>query len=58
LLDQLRERTRYAHYSLRTEKTYVYWTRFFIRFRLKHPRQMGASEFADTLRQRRNHLIR
>ena len=24
LLDQLRERIRYAHYGLRTEKTYVY----------------------------------
>src|SRR5688572_15804581 len=45
LLDQLRERTRYAHYSLRTEKTYVYWARFFIRFhRLRHPRDMGAPE--------------
>jgi integron integrase len=45
LLDQLRERIRYAHYSLRTEKTYVYWARFFIRFhRLKHPKEMGAAE--------------
>ena len=45
LLDQLRERIRYAHYSLRTEKTYVYWARFFIRFhRLRHPRDMGAPE--------------
>lgn len=45
LLDQLRERIRYAHYSLRTEKTYVYWVRFFIRFhRLRHPKEMGAAE--------------
>ena len=45
LLDQVRERIRYAHYSLRTEKTYVYWVRFFIRFhRLKHPKEMGAAE--------------
>lgn len=45
LLDQLRERLRYAHYSLRTEKTYVYWARFFIRFhRLRHPKEMGAPE--------------
>lgn len=45
LLDQLRERIRYAHYSLRTEKTYVYWVRFFIRFhRLRHPKEMGAPE--------------
>lgn len=45
LLDQLRERIRYAHYSLRTEKNYVYWVRFFIRFhKLRHPREMAAAE--------------
>jgi hypothetical protein len=45
LLDQLRERIRYAHYSLRTEKTYLYWVRFFIRFHgLTHPKQMGAKD--------------
>ena len=45
LLDQVRERIRYAHYSLRTEKTYVYWVRFFIRFhRLRHPKELGALE--------------
>ena len=38
LLDQLRERIRYAHYSLRTERTYVYWARYFIRFHgTRHP---------------------
>ncbi len=31
LLDQLRERRRYMHYSLRTEQNYVYWARWFIR---------------------------
>ena len=31
-LDQLRERIRYLHYSLNTEKVYVYWVRFFIRW--------------------------
>ena len=45
LLDQLRERIRYSHYSPRTEKAYVYWVRFFIRFhKLRHPREMGARE--------------
>ena len=45
LLDQVRERIRYAPYSLRTEKTYVYWVRFFIRFHgLRHPKELGASE--------------
>ena len=45
LLDQLRERIRYARYSLRTEGTYVYWARHFIRFHnVRHPRDMGARE--------------
>ena len=45
LLDQVRERARYLHYSLSTEKTYVYWVRFFVRWHnLKHPRDMGAQE--------------
>jgi integron integrase len=45
LLGQLRERLRYLHYSLRTEESYVYWTRFFIRFHgLRHPREMGKPE--------------
>ena len=45
LLDQMRERIRYLHYSLRTEQTYVYWTRWFIRFHgLRHPREMGKPE--------------
>ncbi len=45
LLDQLRERIRYCHYSLRTEQAYVYWVRGFVRFSgLRHPREMGAAE--------------
>jgi len=41
----LRERIRYCHYSLQTEKTYVYWVRSFIRFhRYRHPREMAAPE--------------
>jgi hypothetical protein len=31
LLDQLPERIRYLHYSLSTEKVYLYWVRFFMR---------------------------
>ena len=43
LLDQVRERLRYLHYSLRTEKSYVYWARWYIRFHgLRHPIDMGA----------------
>ena len=49
LLDQLRERIRYMHYSLSTEKAYVYWVRFCIRWHgrggvARHPREMGAAE--------------
>ena len=48
LLDQVRERIRYFHYSLSTEKTYLYWIRFFIRWHgrngpMTHPRDMGQS---------------
>jgi len=45
LLDQLRERLRYMHYSLRTEQAYVHWVKAFIRWHgLRHPREMGAAE--------------
>lgn len=49
LLDQVRERIRYLHYSLSTEKTYLYWVRFFIlghgrNHKMTHPRDMGAKE--------------
>ena len=45
LLDQVRERARYLHYSLSTEKAYLYWVRFFIRWHgMTHPRDMGSSE--------------
>lgn len=45
LLDQVRERIRYVHYSLNTERVYLYWVRFFVRWhQLRHPRDMGAPE--------------
>ncbi len=50
LLDQLRECLRYRHYSLNTEKSYVYWVRFYVRWSahaggaMRHPKDMGASE--------------
>ena len=45
LLDQLRERIRYLHYSRSTEENYVYWCRFFIRWAGKrHPKEMGKKE--------------
>ncbi|EWS65091.1 integrase/recombinase [Hydrogenophaga sp. T4] len=49
LLDQVRERIRYLHYSLQTEKAYVYWARFFVLWSgsqggMRHPRDMGVVE--------------
>jgi site-specific recombinase XerD len=45
LLDRIRERIRYCHYSLKTERAYVSWARRYIRFhKLRHPREMGAVE--------------
>ena len=45
LLDQLLERLRVRHYSLRTEDAYVDWVRRFILFHGKrHPRDLGAPE--------------
>ena len=47
LLDQVRERIRYLHYSIRTEQSYVHWVRAFVRFHgLRHPAEMGAAEVA------------
>lgn len=45
LLDRVRERIRYKHYSLRTEESYVQWIRRFILFHDKrHPSEMGGPE--------------
>jgi integron integrase len=45
LLDQVRERARYRHFSIKTEKAYVYWTCWFVRWSgMRHPRDMGSAE--------------
>ena len=50
LLDQVRERVRYLHVSLQTEKVYVYWAKAFVLWAarsgsdFKHPREMGQAE--------------
>jgi hypothetical protein len=45
LLDQVRERIRRCHHSLRTEQTYVYWVRWFVKFSgLRHPRELGEGD--------------
>ena len=45
LLDQVRERVRYLHFSIRTEQSYVHWVRAFVRFHaMRHPAEMGVAE--------------
>ena len=45
LLDQLRRCIRDKHYSLSTERTYVYWAKWYIRFHgIRHPAEMGPEE--------------
>lgn len=45
LLEQVRARCRTRHYSLRTERVYLYWIRRFIRAnQRRHPRDLGAPE--------------
>lgn len=50
LLDQVRGRIRYKHYSIRTEQAYLDWIRRFIRhFGKRHPKDMGAQEVQEFL---------
>jgi hypothetical protein len=45
VLDQLRERICYVHYSIRNEADYVYWVRAFIRFHgVRHPETLCGEE--------------
>ncbi|WP_353220643.1 integron integrase [Salinisphaera sp. S4-8] len=45
LLEQVRQRLRVGHYSLRTEQTYLPWIKRYILFHGKrHPREMGKAE--------------
>lgn len=45
LLDQVRERVRYMHYSLSTEHSYVQWVRRYVHFHeLRHPRDLGGPQ--------------
>jgi len=50
LLDQVREKIRYKHYSLSTEKSYLGWIKQYILFHGKrHPLEMGAAEVESFL---------
>ena len=50
LIDRVRATLRVKRYSLRTEKTYCYWIRFFIRFHgIRHPGTMAGEEVRQFL---------
>jgi integron integrase len=50
LLDQVRDKIRLKHYSIRTEQAYLDWIRRFILFHNKrHPLEMGKVEIEDFL---------
>ena len=45
LLDIIRDKIRFKHYSFSTERTYVYWVKQYIFFHYKkHPIDMGKNE--------------
>ncbi|HEY9649127.1 MAG TPA: site-specific integrase [Coleofasciculaceae cyanobacterium] len=45
LLDRVRQAIRLKHFSLKTEKSYLYYIKDFILFHNKrHPREMGVEE--------------
>jgi integron integrase len=53
LLDQLRNRIRYLHYSLQTERAYIHWVKRYIYFHNKrHPQEMSEADIVAFL----NHL--
>jgi integron integrase len=50
LLDQVRNKLRVNHYSIRTEQTYLDWIKRFIFFHDKqHPKNLGAKQVEDFL---------
>lgn len=50
LLDQVRDKIRVKHYSIRTETQYIHWIKRFILYHNKrHPREMGAKEVESFL---------
>jgi len=50
LLDIVRDKIRVKHYSVSTERTYVYWIKYYILFHNKtHPINMGKAEIEEFL---------
>lgn len=50
LLDIVRDKIRFKHYSLSTERTYIYWIKYYILFHnKKHPIEMAKPEIEQFL---------
>ena len=50
LLDQVRDKIRLKHYSIRTEQAYTDWVKRFVLYHKKrHPKEMGAQEVEQFL---------
>jgi hypothetical protein len=50
LLNQVRDKIRLKHYSIRTEQAYTDWIkRYILHFGKRHPREMGAPEVEQFL---------
>ena len=50
LLDAVRDKIRFKHYSLSTERTYLFWIKQYIVFHgKKHPRELGKAEIEEFL---------
>lgn len=50
LLDIMRDKIRFKHYSMSTERVYIYWTKKYILFHnKKHPKDMGKIEIEQFL---------
>jgi hypothetical protein len=50
LLDLVRDKVRFKHYSYSTERTYVHWIKHYIVFHgKKHPVEMGKIEIESFL---------
>lgn len=45
LFEVVRNKIRVKHYSIRTEKTYIYWIKSYLHFySLQHPRELGSAQ--------------
>ncbi len=50
LLDQVRDKIRFEHYSIKTEQSYIGWIKRYIIFHNKrHPQKMGKDEIEQFL---------